>query len=162
MRLIWTTRSPEETFALGKLLGSMVSGGDVLAISGVLGSGKTLFVQGLASGLAVPETVYVTSPSYTLINEYPGRLPLMHADLYRLTDSNDIEGIGLYDMLHMDAVVAIEWAERMPREDLGEHVAICLDIEDETVRRIQFAGYGQRSNNLLRELQKKIKEWQWH
>jgi tRNA threonylcarbamoyladenosine biosynthesis protein TsaE len=162
MKLIQVTHSPKETFDLGNLLGTLVPAGVVLAITGVLGSGKTLFVQGLAKGLNVPESIYVTSPSYTLINEYPGRLTLVHADLYRLTGSADIESTGLYHMMHTDCVVAIEWAERMPREDLGAHVAVCMDIEGETVRRIQFAEYGQQSNNLLRELGKRMKEYKWH
>jgi tRNA threonylcarbamoyladenosine biosynthesis protein TsaE len=162
MKLTRTTHSPKETFALGNLLGTLVPAGVVLAVTGVLGSGKTLFVQGLAKGLNVPKSIYVTSPSYTLINEYPGRLTLVHADLYRLAGSADIESTGLYDRMHGDCVVAVEWAERLPREDLGVHVAVCLNIEDETVRRIQFAGYGQQSNNLLRELEKRMKEYRWH
>jgi len=77
-------------------------------LTGDLGSGKTSFVQGLARGLEVPNDYYITSPSYTLINEYPGRHPFFHVDLYRLEDPVDFEDIGLYDILDVNFVVAIE------------------------------------------------------
>ena len=124
IQLTITTQSPGETFALGQALGEIVSNGTVVAMTGVLGSGKTLFVQGMARGLEVPESCYVTSPSYTLVNEYPGRCRLYHADLYRLTQSDDVESTGLYDMLHKDGVVVIEWAERMVPEELAEQVSL--------------------------------------
>jgi tRNA threonylcarbamoyladenosine biosynthesis protein TsaE len=139
---------------LGEALGEVVSKGTVVAMTGVLGSGKTLFVQGVAKGLDVPETYYITSPSYTLVNEYPGRYTLYHADLYRLTHPDDIESTGLYDMLHGEAVVVIEWAERMAREDLADHLAVHFEIKKEFVRAIRLRGYGQRCDNLLRELEK--------
>jgi tRNA threonylcarbamoyladenosine biosynthesis protein TsaE len=127
-------------------------------MTGILGSGKTVFVQGVARGLEVPEAYYITSPSYTLVNEYPGRYTLFHADLYRLTRPDDIESTGLYDMLHQDGVVVIEWAERMAREDLVDHVAVEFEIKGKSVRKIRLRGYGQRCNNLLRELQKIFKD----
>jgi tRNA threonylcarbamoyladenosine biosynthesis protein TsaE len=143
---------------LGRALGEIVSNGDVIAMTGVLGSGKTLFVQGMARGLDVPEACYITSPSYTLVNEYPGRYTLCHADLYRLTHPDDIESTGLYDMLHGEGVVVIEWAERMAHEDLADHLAVHFEIKKEFVRAIQLRGYGQRCNNLLRGLESKFKE----
>jgi tRNA threonylcarbamoyladenosine biosynthesis protein TsaE len=139
---------------LGRALGEIVSNRVVIAITGVLGSGKTLFVQGVARGLDVPETYYITSPSYTLVNEYPGRTTLYHADLYRLTHPDDIESTGLYDMLHGEGVVVIEWAERMDHADLADHLAVHFEIEKEFVRIIRLRGYGQRCNNLLRKLEK--------
>ena len=154
IELTITTHSPGETFALGQALGEIVSTGTVVAMTGVLGSGKTLFVQGVARGLEVPEAYYITSPSYTLVNEYPGRYSLYHADLYRLTHTDDIESTGLYDMLHKDGLVVIEWAERMVREYLAEHVAVHFEIRQEAVREIWLRGYGQHCNNLLRELEK--------
>ena len=153
IELAVTTNSPEETFELGQALGRALTGGTVVALTGVLGSGKTVFVQGLARGLDVPDAYYITSPSYTLVNEYPGRLTLFHADLYRLSQPDDIESTGLYDMLHQDGVVVIEWAERMAREDLVDHVAAEFEIKTESVRQIGLRGYGQQCNNLLRELE---------
>ena len=161
MRLTVTTHSPGETDALGKALGRLAYEGAVFALTGALGTGKTVFVQGLARGLGVPDTFYVTSPSYTLINEYPGEFTLYHADLYRLADSDDIESTGLYDMLHGACVVAIEWAERISAQDLADHVAIDFRISDEGARKIRFVGYGQCGDNLLRELEKNIKECLW-
>ena len=94
-----TTRSPGATRALGRAIGEQLSRAMVVALYGDLGSGKTVLVQGLARGLAVPEDYPVTSPSYTLINEYPGRLTLYHVDLYRLAGVSDFEDIGLFDIL---------------------------------------------------------------
>lgn len=153
-KLTRITQSPEETFAMGKALGRVVFDGAVIALTGVLGSGKTLFIQGLARGLDVSERVYVTSPSYTLINEYPGRITLYHADLYRLSHPEDIESTGLYDLLHQEGIVAIEWADRMLRRDLAEHLAVHFSSKEESVRVVRLRGYGQRWNNLLRELEK--------
>jgi tRNA threonylcarbamoyladenosine biosynthesis protein TsaE len=161
MGLIVKTHSPEETFGVGKTLGRIVFTGAVFALTGPLGSGKTRFVQGLARGLDVPERYYITSPSYTLINEYPGNTTLVHADLYRLTSADDIESLGLYEMLHADCVVAIEWADKIPQKDLADHVAVDFKRTDERTRRIRFMGYGQRCHNLLRELEKKMKESIW-
>jgi tRNA threonylcarbamoyladenosine biosynthesis protein TsaE len=152
-----TSYSPEDTFSLGRRLGGVISAPIVIALIGDLGSGKTLFVQGLASGLNVPEAYYITSPSYTLINEYPGRLPLCHADLYRLEDGADIESTGLYDRLHSKNVVAIEWAERIAEEYLAEHLALYFEIIDSDRRNILIKSYGQSMADLLREL-KKIEE----
>jgi tRNA threonylcarbamoyladenosine biosynthesis protein TsaE len=157
IKLTITTHSPGETFDLGQALGEIVSKGTVIAMTGVLGSGKTLFVQGVARGLDVPESYYITSPSYTLVNEYPGRYMLYHADLYRLTQLDDIESTGLYDLLHKEGVVVIEWAERMVREDLADHVAVHFEIRQASVREIWLRGYGQRCNNLLTELEKNSK-----
>lgn len=155
VQLTVTTHSPNETFKLGRALGRIVPTGTVVAITGALGSGKTVFVQGMARGVGVPPEYYVTSPSYTLLNEYPGRLTLFHADLYRLAHGDDIESTGLYDLLHENGVVAIEWAERMNREDLADHVAVHFEAGGEGVRTITLRGYGQRCNNLLRELEPK-------
>lgn len=107
-------RTVDDTRQIGKELGGLVHPGAVICLVGDLGSGKTTFVQGLARGLDVPQEYYVTSPSYTLVNEYPGRLPLYHLDLYRLSDSEDVWDIGIEDILAARGVVAIEWPDRLP------------------------------------------------
>ena len=147
-----TTRSVDETKKLGKIIGTAVTGGTVLALTGDLGSGKTSFVQGLARGLEVPDDYYITSPSYTLINEYPGRYPLFHVDLYRISDPMDMEDIGLYEILHNSGVVAIEWAEKICEESLAEDLIIRLDIKQEDTRAITLTGCGQTGVDLLREI----------
>jgi tRNA threonylcarbamoyladenosine biosynthesis protein TsaE len=106
------TRSEEETVAAGRALSPRLDAGATVLLTGDLGAGKTAFVRGLASGLGI-EPGEVSSPTFTLIQEYRGgRLPLMHVDLYRLSDSREIEELGL-DELGVDAVMAIEWAERL-------------------------------------------------
>lgn len=110
----WMSHSPEETFELGRKLGAILEEGTVLFLTGELGSGKTAFVQGLARGLGVPETYYVTSPTYTLVNEYPGRLTLYHMDLYRIADESEIFDLGLEEMIEGGGAVVVEWPERLP------------------------------------------------
>ncbi len=147
------THSLEETHALGRQMGSLMQAGTVIALTGDLGSGKTSFVQGLARGLDVPEDYYITSPTYTLINEYPGRCPLFHADLYRLDNSVDFEEIGLYEILHEQGVVAIEWADRLHKDVLADHLAVHLEILDDESREIRIASNGTEADDLTAKLE---------
>jgi tRNA threonylcarbamoyladenosine biosynthesis protein TsaE len=119
----WMSRSPEETQSLGKQFGSFLRGGEILLLSGELGAGKTLFAKGLAESLGIPEEE-VTSPSFTLVNHYLGRLKLYHIDLYRLNEGAQAAHAVDLDELLMDesAVIIIEWAERMGPYPLPEPV----------------------------------------
>ena len=137
---------------MGQTIGQMATGRLIIALIGDLGSGKTVFVKGLAIGLAVPKEFMITSPSYTLINEYPGRIPLFHADLYRLSNAIDIESTGLFDTLVADGVLAIEWAERLDQQSLAQDILIHFDIQEDDTRKISITGGGQTGMNLLREL----------
>jgi tRNA threonylcarbamoyladenosine biosynthesis protein TsaE len=113
-----TTRAESETAAAGRQLGEILSAGDVVLLFGDLGAGKTAFVRGLAEGLGT-DAGEVTSPTFTLVQEYRGgRLPLIHVDLYRLNDPPEIDELGL-DELAADAVLAVEWAEKLPRPPAG-------------------------------------------
>jgi tRNA threonylcarbamoyladenosine biosynthesis protein TsaE len=105
------TNSPEETRASARRLAGELSPGAVLALHGDLGSGKTCFVQGLAEALGV-QTI-VNSPTFTIINEYRGRYPLYHVDLYRLNSASEAEEIGLEEFIKGDGVAAIEWPEKI-------------------------------------------------
>lgn len=134
------SRNPETTFELGKAIGARIRFGTIIALTGDLGCGKTAFVQGLAKGLGVPADYPITSPTYTLINEYPGRYPLFHIDLYRLENSVDFEDIGLYDMLDGQGVAAVEWAERLSPELLTEALHIHIEFTDDESRRIYITG----------------------
>jgi tRNA threonylcarbamoyladenosine biosynthesis protein TsaE len=87
--------------------------GSVVTLDGQLGSGKTCLTQGIARGLGVPKDFYVTSPSYSFMNEYPGRLGLLHVDLYRVKDAAELEDLGVDQMMEADGVTVIEWAEKM-------------------------------------------------
>ncbi len=105
------TTTPEQTRALARDLAQKLEIGDVVLLEGDLGAGKTTFIQGLAQGLGVPEDVYVSSPTFALINEYPGRMILYHVDLYRL-EPEEVLDLGLEDLL-AQGILAIEWAERL-------------------------------------------------
>ncbi|MBI5584928.1 MAG: tRNA (adenosine(37)-N6)-threonylcarbamoyltransferase complex ATPase subunit type 1 TsaE [Deltaproteobacteria bacterium] len=139
------TVEEEETEALGERMAPFLEPGDVLALTGELGAGKTCLVRGLARGLQV-DAATVASPSFTLLNEYEGRLPLYHLDCYRLSDPEAVEELGLEDYLAAAGVLAIEWAERVP--DLPEErLDITIEWLDEKRRRIRLTaggGLGER------------------
>jgi len=143
------TDSLDETRAFGEKTGKHLEPGTVLALSGDLGSGKTTFVQGLAKGLDVPNNYYITSPTYTLINEYPGRYHLFHVDLYRIENYADFDDIGLYEILRSDGVVAIEWADKLPKNFITEYLAVHIDILNDKSRKVSIAAYGLRGENLI-------------
>ena len=150
------TNSFDETRALGEKAGKHLEPGTVLSLTGDLGSGKTTFVQGLARGLDVPDDYYITSPTYTLINEYPGRYHLFHVDLYRIENHADFDDIGLYEILRSDGIVAIEWADKLPKDLLLEYLEIHIDILNDESRKINMAAHGIRVENLIRKMEK---EW---
>ena len=107
------SRSPDQTFALGQALGTVLQAGDFLALTGPLGSGKTQLVKGLAAGLGVPAAEPVVSPTFVLIREYAGRLKLYHIDAYRLHGPADLLSLGLDELIaEPGAVIAVEWADR--------------------------------------------------
>lgn len=149
------TNSTKETLVLGKTIGEQIDVSVILALNGDLGSGKTTFVQGLARGLDVSEAYYITSPTFTLINEYPGRLPLFHVDLYRLDNVSDIEDIGLSDIIEGQGVVAIEWAHKLTADALNEHLAIEFKIMDDECRDICLIAYGHAASNLIKALERR-------
>ena len=154
-KLHTTSHSLEETQELGKNIGALFESPTLLALTGELGSGKTAFVQGLASGLEVPQEYYITSPSFTLINEYPGRMRLFHVDLYRLENYTDLEEIGLYEILEGDGVVAVEWAEKLPEDLLSTYIAIGFNIIDDETREINIIAYGHDAVGLIKALDTK-------
>ena len=134
------TNGPEETEALGARLARALGPGAVVAFTGDLGAGKTAFTRGLARGLGIPDRV--TSPTFTIVNEYEGgRLPLFHFDLYRLGSADELFDIGWEDYLARGGVCAVEWSERM--EELLEPGTIRVDLrrgEDEDRRVITVEG----------------------
>jgi tRNA threonylcarbamoyladenosine biosynthesis protein TsaE len=105
------SRSPEETQAIGARLGARLRPGAVIACTGELGAGKTCFLQGLARGLGVASDV--TSPTFVLVNQYRGRLPVYHLDAYRTGSLTELVDLGLEEMLHGDGVTVIEWADKL-------------------------------------------------
>jgi tRNA threonylcarbamoyladenosine biosynthesis protein TsaE len=146
------SNSPSQTHELGKKIGAKLEAGTVIRLIGDLGSGKTSLVQGIAHGLEVPSHYYVTSPTFTLINEYPGRYTFYHVDLYRLENSVDFEDIGLLDILFDDGVVAIEWAEKLT-EELKNPITIQLSILNDHSRKIQIISFEPKFIDYLKKLE---------
>ncbi|MEJ2473304.1 MAG: tRNA (adenosine(37)-N6)-threonylcarbamoyltransferase complex ATPase subunit type 1 TsaE [Desulfobacterales bacterium] len=145
-----TTHSAEETRAFGERLGRHITTGTTIALTGDLGSGKTVFVQGIARGLHVPPEYYITSPTFTLINEYPGRLRLHHIDLYRIEDPIEIEEIGVYEILGSNKVAVIEWAERLGAELPGQHIRVHLEMSNDNARHMTITATGSAAVALLK------------
>ena len=132
------TNSPQETEALGAALAKRLPAGTVIAYRGDLGAGKTAFTRGLARGLGCTEQV--TSPTYTIVNEYPGgRLPLFHFDMYRLTSSDDLWDIGWEDYLDRNGICAVEWSENVA-DALEDPVCVTIEKTGAESRRITLEG----------------------
>ena len=132
------TRSPEETEQLGERLGKRLRGGEVIAFLGGLGAGKTAFTRGLARGLDIP--MRVTSPTYTIVNEYTGgRLPLFHFDMYRLESEDDLFDVGWEDYLRRGGVCAVEWSENV-RAAMQDAITVRIDRLSDEERKITIEG----------------------
>ncbi len=144
-----TSLSLDETQAIGQKIGEIVVAGTLITLYGDLGSGKTSFVQGLARGLGVPAEVYVTSPTYTLINDYPGRCRLYHVDLYRIAGIEEAEDIGLYEIMDGDGVTAIEWADRIEKDLPCDRVRLEFETTGEDSRVITMQATGAEETRLL-------------
>ncbi|HDL01686.1 MAG TPA: tRNA (adenosine(37)-N6)-threonylcarbamoyltransferase complex ATPase subunit type 1 TsaE [candidate division Zixibacteria bacterium] len=125
----------EETLALAEKILPLLTPQDLLVLTGELGAGKTLFVRGLAKGLGIDEMI-VNSPSYTIVNEYPGKHPMYHFDLYRLGDSSELVEIGWDDYLNKDGLVVVEWGERADEFLPNRYFKIEFSIIDEKEREI--------------------------
>lgn len=152
--LTLTSEGADETIHIGRKIGRFLQKGDIVALIGELGSGKTCITQGIAKGLNVPESYYVTSPTFTLINEYPGEMPLYHLDIYRLSGSQDLIDIGYEEYFYGDGIIIIEWAEKI-RDILPEDTLfIHLVYVDENTRTINISGNKERSAVLFKELTK--------
>lgn len=144
------SHSPEETADWGRKLGGLLGAGDVVALIGELGAGKTALAQGILRGLGVPDETYIASPTFTLINEYRGRVPLYHLDFYRLDHPSDCANLGLEEYLGGAGVALVEWADKMAALLPGDHLAIRLAYRDETTRQALVCASGARSTLLLR------------
>jgi tRNA threonylcarbamoyladenosine biosynthesis protein TsaE len=148
------TESDQETIQLGKNLGSLLREGDVVALVGELGSGKTWMTKGIASGLGIDPRTVVTSPSFSIVNEYPGRVTLYHMDVYRLEKFSEVLSAGLEEYLHSGGVVVLEWANRWP-EILPEWtITAGLQILDAERRKIIFTSKHPRGAEVIREIKR--------
>jgi tRNA threonylcarbamoyladenosine biosynthesis protein TsaE len=146
--LILSAATAADLQAIGARLGRALQAGDVLALVGPLGAGKTTFVQGVARGLEVPPDRHVASPTFALVNEHPGRVPLVHADLYRINDPRELDELGLVDAFDR-AAVAIEWLDRFPEAAPAERLTIEIEIASDGGRRIALRANGARAEALI-------------
>lgn len=149
------TRSAQQTRNWGKKLGKLLRGGEIIGLSGELGSGKTCFVRGMAEGLKVGKEAWVRSPSFTLINEYHGRLPMYHIDLYRVGSQKEMEELNLRDYLFSDGVSVVEWFEHLPAQEIEEYLCIDFEHADGNKRRLKFTAHGNRYDEIIRGLRVK-------
>ncbi len=147
-------RSPQHTHRLGHCLGALLQGGEVLALFGELGAGKTSLVKGIADGL-LAEPTEVSSPTFTLIHEYQGRLPLVHSDLYRLTAAQ-LEDTGLNDYVDGHTVTAIEWADRWGDDLPADRLDVHLSHRPPATRRAILTARGPAARRLLDALRARL------
>ncbi len=134
----YLSKSDIETVNIGKRLGQVLTGGDVVALSGILGSGKTWLTKGIGLGLGVDPDEVITSPSFSLVNEYEGSFILYHMDLYRLETMTDIMMLGLDDYFNDQSVVVVEWAERCPEILTEGTIDIKIEITGDNERAIEI------------------------
>lgn len=132
------THSPEETMSAGRVLGSFLQAGDVVALVGELGAGKTVMTKGIAAGLGVEDIDSVTSPTYKVLNQYKGRLLLNHFDAYRLEGPGDFADIGGEELLSSNAVSVIEWGERIGNVLPRLAITVKIYVLSEKTRRLEF------------------------
>jgi tRNA threonylcarbamoyladenosine biosynthesis protein TsaE len=152
MKAVIQTKSPSETIRLGKRIGGLLRSGDVVALVGELGAGKTQFIKGLAGGVGVGKPTYISSPSFTLINEYPGRVPFYHVDLFRLEREKDAEELGLEDYFQGDGITAIEWADKIPSLLPKEILLIHIAYTGKNSRSLEIIGKGKHYEDLVKGL----------
>jgi tRNA threonylcarbamoyladenosine biosynthesis protein TsaE len=150
------TKSTSETIRIGKSIGSLLLLGDVVALVGELGTGKTQLIKGLATGGGGRNPAYITSPSFTLINEYAGKMPFYHIDLYRLETEKEAEDLGLEEYFQGRGMTAIEWADKIPSLLPSEVLWIRLCYISKHTRSIEILCKGKRYLNLIDQIQSSL------
>lgn len=135
----FTTASPEETIELGKKIGLRLQRGDVIAMQGTLAAGKTTITKGIALSLGVEDTI--TSPTFCLISEYQGKMPLYHMDVYRLDGADDFAGLGTDDMIYGEGVSIIEWSEKIMSELPAKTIVLKITPQTDGSRLIEIENW---------------------
>jgi len=153
-KVVLQTQSTFETIRVGKDIGTRLLPGDVIALVGELGAGKTQFVKGLAAGVGIGNSTYVSSPSFTLIHEYPGETPFYHIDLFRLGSEKEAEELGLEVYFQGSGVTAIEWANKIPSLLPKEVLVVSIAYVDENIRTLEITGRGRHYLNLVDQIQR--------
>jgi tRNA threonylcarbamoyladenosine biosynthesis protein TsaE len=151
-KLMVTSRNPEETFLIGKIIGRNLIESDVVGLVGDLGAGKTCLTQGIARGLGVPDEYQITSPSFTLINEYQGRMMLYHFDLYRLSRASEMDDMGYEEYLFGQGVSVIEWADKVKGILPDDTLFVLINYIDENERNIMISGQEKKIAIIMKEL----------
>lgn len=146
------SRSVAHTKKLGKKLGRLLQGGEIIGLIGELGTGKTCLVRGLTEGLDVSQTAWIRSPTFTLVNEYHGRLPVYHIDLYRLASARELEELNLREYLYSDGVSVVEWFEYLPAAEVDEYLEVRLAHGRGKLRELTFVPHGARYVTLVEAL----------
>jgi len=153
----YTTHSEYETLNIGKKLGELLNVGDIVCLNGDLGTGKTVFVKGIAMALSIDE--YITSPTFTIVNEYDSKIPLFHFDVYRISDSDEMFEIGFEEYLDNKGIVVIEWAsiisEILPEETIN--VTISKVGEDFDLRNIIIDFNGEKYKDLEQKFEGELR-----
>jgi tRNA threonylcarbamoyladenosine biosynthesis protein TsaE len=145
------SKSSEETEALGEKIGRLLKKGDIILLTGDLGAGKTVFAKGIGRGMGIND--YITSPTFMLVNEHTGKIPLYHFDVYRIADYSELYDIGYEEYFYGDGVCVIEWSEKieplLPKDNL--HVFLKMG-DAECERNIEIISNGERYNDILKEM----------
>ena len=133
-------------------MGKLMRGGEIIGLTGELGSGKTCFVRGMAEGLEVGKEAWIRSPSFTLINEYDGRLPLYHIDLYRVGSRKEMEELNLREYLFSDGVSVVEWFEHLPEDEVDEWLQVSFAHANGNQRGLTFSARGKQYEEIIQRL----------
>lgn len=145
-----------DTEKLGRLLGSLATPGDVICLDGDLGAGKTALSQAIARGLGVPDNCYVTSPSFAILHEYEGRIPMYHMDFYRLEDAGEVEDLGFEEYFYLDGLTVIEWSTRALEILPEERMILTIVQNADLSRTVTLKGterYAEMQQDISREFQ---------
>jgi len=148
--------SEAETSALARSLAELLEAGDVVGLEGGLGAGKTTFTREAMYGLGVGEATAVTSPTFALLHQYEGRLPIGHADLYRLVDEIELEELGLDELLHDGAVLFVEWGRKFPEMAARTALWIDLEIVSDHARRVRLRSASPRGDAIIGALRRRL------
>ena len=147
----YLSKSQEETIKLGSRLAHVLKSGDIICLFGELGSGKTTFTKGIAKGLKIDEKT-VNSPTFVLMNEYEGRVPLFHFDLYRIEKADEVLGLGYEEFFYDQGVSVIEWADRLGTLLPKEYLKIHFANSSKQKRLIHFHAAGERAKEIIGHL----------
>ena len=153
-----TTGSASETEDVGSSIGSLLHAGSFLALKGALGGGKTCFTRGVVASLAPQSASLVASPTYAIMNCYPGSIPVYHFDFYRLRDDDDIVELGFEEYFYGDGVCVAEWSERLSELLPKDVLTLLFEHAGDDCRHITITSSGQQSDNLLEQVAEKLQQ----